>query len=213
MPSRHGTQASFVDGAWPTPARSPRTPSAACRSIRRRPGTRPSMRARPIISAAAAVGKSSSPTRRDFSRSRPTRRRPPRMDMRITQAPRHRRSPRRQGTIYTCPMHPADPARPSRKLPDLRHGARAGDAHGSDRPERGTHRHDPALLDRAGALQFLSSRSRWAPIWSICIGSCRKLCPTGSSLRWRRRSRSGRAGRSSNGPLCRSRPAISICSR
>ena len=30
-----------------------------------------------------------------------------------------------EGAIYTCPMHPGDPPGRTRRLPDLRHGARA----------------------------------------------------------------------------------------
>ena len=77
------------------------------------------------------------------------------------------------GAIYTCPMHPADPPGPSRRLPDLRHGARAGSRHGSDRPERGTCRHDPALLDRARALHPRLRARNGRPSRRPASGSCR----------------------------------------
>ena len=107
----------------------------------------------------------------------------------------------------------ADSARPSRELPHLRHGAGAGSRYGSDRPERGTRRHDPPLLDRARAIASPCSRSKWAGISSICIGSCRTRFPTGFSSRSRLRLRSGRAGRSSSAAGRRSRAATSTCSR
>ena len=49
-------------------------------------------------------------------------------------------------------MHPADPAGRPGQLPDLRHGAGAGDGR-PPRPEAEprTRRHDPPVLDRAGA--------------------------------------------------------------
>ena len=68
MPFRHGTQAPFADRPRPRrQARSRRTPSAACRSTRRRPSTRPSTRGRRSFSAPAAAAKSSSPSPRDTS--------------------------------------------------------------------------------------------------------------------------------------------------
>ena len=54
-----------------------------------------------------------------------------------------------EGAVYTCPMHPPDPSGRSRVLPDLRHGPGAGDGQRGRRPERGTRRHDPAVLGRA----------------------------------------------------------------
>ena len=132
--------------------------------------------------------------------------RPPR-----ERAPRRKPAPR--GRDLHLPDASGDSSGPSRRLPDLRHGARAGDRHGSDRPERGTRRHDPALLGRARRSPSLSSRSKWAAISPTCIGSCRNRFPTGFSWRSRLRSRSGRAGRSSSAAGRRSRAAISTCSR
>ena len=151
MRVRHGTQAPFADGRGPRRRpRSRRTRSAACRSIRRRPSTRLSTPARPIISAPPAAAKSSSPTPRDSWLSQLSAAgaaHSPRIASVVVPS-RHQR-PRARSTPARCIPRCG---RTIRELPHLRHGARAGNAGGSDRPERGASRHDPALLGRACAF-------------------------------------------------------------
>ena len=117
------------------------------------------------------------------------------------------------GPIYTCPMHPQIRQDHPGACPICGMALEPEVATEATGPERRAHRHDPPLLDRACALRpCLRARNGRTSRRSACA-SCRKRFPTGFSWRWRRRSRFGRAGRSSSAAGRRSRPAISTCSR
>ena len=90
-----------------------------------------------------------------------------------------------------------DPPGRSRHLPDLRHGAGAGDGHRRRAAQSRTRRHDAAVLDRPGAVAAgCRARDGRASRRRVTAVSTRR-CRTGSSSSSRRRSCCGRAGRSS----------------
>ena len=78
--------------------------------------------------------------------------------------------PALEGAIYTCPMHPQIRQDHPGACPICGMALEPEIADGSNRPERGTRRYDPALLDCARRSRSLCSRSKWAGISSICIG-------------------------------------------
>ena len=71
------------------------------------------------------------------------------------------------------PHASGDPPGRARLLPDLRHGAGAGDGHGRRRSQPRAGRHDAAVLDRPGADACRCSSSRWAAISSDLHGADR----------------------------------------
>ena len=103
-----------------------------------------------------------------------------------------------RGHDLHLPHAPRDPPGRSRRLPDLRHGARAGARHGRGAAQSRARRHDAAVLDRAGpgAPRVRAGDGR-AP-GRLARAASRSRPPTGCSSRWRRRSCCGRAGRSSS---------------
>ena len=107
-------------------------------------------------------------------------------------------APARPDAIYTCPMHPEVRQVGPGQLPDLRHGARAGGRDGRDRAEPRARRHDPAVLDRAGAGAAgagpRDGRASHQPAHAPGAAGRR----TGCSSSWRPRWSSGPGGRSSS---------------
>ena len=98
-------------------------------------------------------------------------------------------------------------------VPDLRHGARAGDGDGRDRAQSRARRHAPPLLDRPGAGRA-GRRARNGRPFPRARPSRRPAAPElGCSSCSRRRSSCGRAGRSSCAAGARSSRATSTCSR
>ncbi len=165
---------------------------------------------------APAAAKNSSPTPRDSSRSRLTRRRAAAHDTHVhracSAAPSKARARRARSTPARCiPQIRQD--QPGR-LPDLRHGAGAGE---SPRKRRARTRNSIDMTRRFWVALALSipvfAPRNGRPSCRPAQRSCRNGFPTGFSSRSRRRSRSGRAGRSSSAAGRRSRAAISTCSR
>ena len=130
---------------------------------------------------------------------------------------RHSAPPRvaasRDDRIYTCPMHPEVRQNGPGRLPEVRHGPRAGGGHRRGGAEPRADRHEPALLgepgaDRAGLRHRHGGDGRRR---SSSPGSARRR-GSGSSSCCQRRSCSGAAGRSSCAPGSLSGPAASTCS-
>ena len=109
--------------------------------------------------------------------------------------PRRSPRPRARSTPARCIRKSG---RRARAMPDLRHGARAGNVTADDGPQRRTDRHDAALLDRLGARGPGGRARNGRPSRRICICGFARTSRTGFSSRWRRRSCCGRAGRSSS---------------
>ena len=99
----------------------------------------------------------------------------------------------------------------ARRLPDLRHGARAVDAHGRHRPEPRAGRYDAPLLDRprAGAP---GDGARDERAFRRALVYARRFA-IGSNSPLPRPSCCGPAGRSSCAARSRSSRATSTCSR
>ena len=66
------------------------------------------------------------------------------------------KAPAESGIVWTCPMHPEVRRTGARRLPDLRHGARAGDADSAARPT------NPELADMTRRFWFELALTRAA---------------------------------------------------
>ena len=150
----------------------------------------------PIISARPAAAPNSPPIPRKY----------------LSPTSERRRAGARGHDLH-LPDASGDPPDRPRRLPDLRHGAGAGDRHRRHRAQSRTRRHDAAVLDRAGAdAAGLRAGDGRASRSARMPGSTRR-CRTGCSSSWRRRWCCGPAGRSSSAAGSRSSRATSTCSR
>ena len=144
------------------------------------PSTASPIRGRTISSAARAAASVSKPSRKNSCAEAET--------ARARGTGRHH--------LYLSDASRGAAGRPG-LLPDLRHGAGAGA--GLARPGAGsrTHRHDQAVLDRAGADAAGLRHRDGQPSRPWCI-SCRRCGRTGFPSCWRRRWCCGRARRFSS---------------